>query len=169
MEIGPLKSITRIYANVYIKHGYRSFEVNNPDLCQHLHRTRLSFEVFSLGKTLDLVFWTKIFFLTFGPNFFSDQILFGTNIFCGPIFFLGPKFIWIVILDQKVFINKIFFRPKLFWTNIFFGPIFFFGPNFFFQTKIFLDIIIFFRTKTLILDQIFLNQQFYWDQLFFSY
>ena len=135
MEIGPLKSITRIYANVYIKHGYRSFEVNNPDLCQHLHRTRLSFEVFSLGKTLDLVFWTKIFFLTFGPNFFSDQILFGTNIFCGPIFFLGPKFIQIVFLDQKVFFNKIFFGLKLFLNQ------YFFRPNFFFQTKIF------FKTK----------------------
>ena len=39
MGIGPLKSITWIYANVYIEHWYRSFEVNNQDLCQRLHRT----------------------------------------------------------------------------------------------------------------------------------
>ena len=31
MGIGPLKPITRIYAIVYIEHGYRSFEVNYPE------------------------------------------------------------------------------------------------------------------------------------------
>ena len=60
-------------------------------LLQMINPTRLSFEVFSLGKTLDLVFGPT-FFLTFGPNFFPDQILFGTNIFFGPKFLLGPKF-----------------------------------------------------------------------------
>ena len=84
------------------------------DSIQKRRITRLSFEVFSLGKTLDFLdqncFSDQHFFLT---NFF-----FLTNIFFGPMFFFRTKF----------FRTKIVFGTNFFRTKNFFAPKFFFGP-----------------------------------------